>query len=137
MLCDVSKEHHELISKQLEETKVFLQTQITDIRMLLNSKVKKFDENSTTLHKKVDVEAEASTRLIKDISSLNKSHMVGLQDKKKGDDQVYTSVEEFLIEIKTLISEESTISLESLSQMVSNIKLNIKMELASMYTYLI
>lgn len=52
--------------------------------MLLDYEVKKFDENFATLHKKVDVIAEATTRLIEDISSFNKDYMVGLQDKTNG-----------------------------------------------------
>ncbi|CAI9281368.1 unnamed protein product [Lactuca saligna] len=106
--------------------KVCLKTQIYDIRTLLKSKVKNFVESSSTLHKKMDVLSEASTLLIKDITFFNKDYMVSLQDKVKGDALVFAKVEEFLTEIKTMLSSQSTISLESISQMVSNIKTNIK-----------
>lgn len=71
-LRDVLKERHEILSKQLKEMKVLLQTQIEDIQMLLDSEVKKFHENSTELHKKLDVVADTITRLIEDIISFNK-----------------------------------------------------------------
>ncbi|CAH1435811.1 unnamed protein product [Lactuca virosa] len=128
-LRDVLKERHEILAKQLEETKVFLQTQIKYIRTLLESEVKKFDESSTMIYKKLDVVAESTTRLIEDITSFNKDYMTGLQDKKKGDAKVFAKVEEFLTKIKAMLLTQSTISLESISQMVSHIQSNIKAEL--------
>lgn len=95
MLSVFSKECHELLAKQMEESKVFLQTQITNIRVLLDSEGKKFDEKYVTLHKKVDAIAEATTGLIEYISSFNKDHMVSLQDTKNGDTHV-SKFEEFL-----------------------------------------
>lgn len=108
-MCDVSKEHHEIFFKQLEEMKVCLQTQIYD--------------------KKINVIAEALTCLIEDIYSFNKDYTIGIQDIVKEDAQVFTRVEEFLSEIKTMILAQSTISPESISQMVSNIEKNMKSEL--------
>ncbi|CAH1424012.1 unnamed protein product [Lactuca virosa] len=116
-LHDVSKECHELFAKQLEETKVYLQTQIADIRTMLKSEVKNFAESSSTLHKMMDVVAEALVRSIEDITSFNKDYTIGLQDKMKGDALVFSRVEEFLTEIKTMLSAQSTISPESISQM--------------------
>ncbi|CAI9299820.1 unnamed protein product [Lactuca saligna] len=89
-LHDVSKEIHEILAKQLEEPKVLLQPQITDIQTLLEFEVKKFDESSTTLHKKLDVVAKTNTLLIEDITSFNKDYTITLQDKMEGDTQVFT-----------------------------------------------
>lgn len=90
--------------------KVFLQTQIKYIKTLLESEVKKFDASSTMFYKKLDVVVEATTRLVEDITSFNKDYMSGLQDTKKGDDKVFAKVEEFLTEIKAMLSTHSTIS---------------------------
>ncbi|CAH1445423.1 unnamed protein product [Lactuca virosa] len=105
-LRDVSKDLHDILAKELQETKVFLQTQIKYIRTLLEYEVKKFAESSTTLHKKLDVVAEATTRLIKDITSFQKDYMVVLQEKTKEDAQDFSKVEEFLTEIKTMLSTQ-------------------------------
>lgn len=59
----------------------------------------------------MDVVAKASTHLV------------------KGNTQLFAKVEEFLTEIKTILSAQSTISPESISQIVSNIETNIKVEL--------
>ncbi|CAI9271797.1 unnamed protein product [Lactuca saligna] len=128
MLRDVSKEHHELLTKQFDKTKAFLQTQIIDIRTLLELEVNKFAESSTTLHKKLV--AEATTQLIEDITSFNKDYTFVLEDKTKGDAQVFAKFEEFLTEIKTMVLKQSTIFPKSISQMVSNIETKIKAELA-------
>lgn len=87
-LPNVLKEHYELFTKQITET----QTHLVDIRKLLESEVKFFGESTSMLHKKIDVFAKTSTRLIEYISSFNKDYIVGLQDKAKHDAQVFTRV---------------------------------------------
>ncbi|CAH1452678.1 unnamed protein product [Lactuca virosa] len=125
-MCDVSKERHESFVKQLEEMKVCLQNHISDIRKLLESEVEIFSKNYSKLHMKIDVIDQALTCLIEDISSFNKDYTIGIQDIVKEDVQVFTRVEEFLSEIKTMILAQLTITPESISQMVSNIETNIK-----------
>ena len=58
--------------------------------MMLNYEVKKFGESTASLHKKLDVVDEATTRLIEDIYSFKKYYMVGLHNKAKVDAQVFT-----------------------------------------------
>ncbi|CAI9267253.1 unnamed protein product [Lactuca saligna] len=70
-LRDVSQECHERFEKQFVETKVFLKNQLKEIRILMATEVQKFDDNDPLLHKKVDVVANATTRLIKNITTFN------------------------------------------------------------------
>lgn len=68
--------------KQIVDT-VFLETRLKDIRMMLDTEVKKFDENSYLLHKKLDVAADSTTRLIEYITAFNKDYLNDLHVKTK------------------------------------------------------
>ncbi|CAI9292928.1 unnamed protein product [Lactuca saligna] len=52
-----------------------LELQVNELRTLMDKNVKKLDDNYNLLHKKVDVVANATTRLIEDITAFNKEYL--------------------------------------------------------------
>ncbi|CAI9290299.1 unnamed protein product [Lactuca saligna] len=67
--------------KKLIEMKVFLENQLKEIQTLIATEVKNFDENSFLLHKKIDVVANATTRL--------KNYSHDLRFKTEKDDNIF------------------------------------------------
>lgn len=66
--------------------------------------VKKLDDNQKLLHKKVDVVANATTRLIEDITAFNNDYSKHLKLKAEKDDKMFEKFEEFLSDFKETLS---------------------------------
>lgn len=58
---------------------------------------KKLDENYNMLHKKVYVIANATTRLIEDITTFNKDYTKDLKVKTDKDEKLLENIEDFFI----------------------------------------
>lgn len=56
---------------------------------MIDTEVKKFDENSSLLHKKIDVVADATTRLIEDITTFNKDYSNDLRVKIEANENFF------------------------------------------------
>ena len=89
------------------------------------------ERNYTFLHGKVDVIAIA----IPKSAELNPKYTDKLEAKSEKDSQVFEKMEEFLSSIKESILKvnllhQSTVSQETISQLISTIKTNMKSELA-------
>ncbi|CAH1422834.1 unnamed protein product [Lactuca virosa] len=103
-----------------------LDLKVSEFQTLISKKVKKLEDNYNLLHEKVHVVAGAITHLVK----RNKVHSKDHKDKSEIDDNVFEKVEEFLSSIKDTLtkvdlSNQSSISEECISKMVSNIKSSI------------
>lgn len=66
-LHDVSKEHLSIFEQNVSELKAYLELLITELEILLVEKVKKLKANYTSLDKKVEIVANATTRIMEDI----------------------------------------------------------------------
>ncbi|CAI9283169.1 unnamed protein product [Lactuca saligna] len=89
-----------------------------------------FNPEEEDIPNSIIMSAGATTRLVE----LNKDYSKDLKDKYEKDDKVFEKVEEFLSGIKDTLSKvdlsnQSSISQESISKMVSNIESSIKAEL--------
>ncbi|CAH1449341.1 unnamed protein product [Lactuca virosa] len=131
-LRDVAQERHEFFMEKVNATKESLDLKVSKIKSLMSEEVKKLEENYKLLHGKVDVIIGAITHLVKFDNEYTKE----FQANSKPDEKVFEKVEEFLSGIKDTflkvdLSNQSNISQESISMMVSNIKSNIKDELAT------
>ncbi|CAI9300395.1 unnamed protein product [Lactuca saligna] len=111
----------------MNATKESLDIKVAEIKSLMLEEEEKMKENYKLLHGKVDVIAGAITYLVE----FNNEYTKQLQVKSENDEMVFEKMEEFLYGIKetlskVYISNQSTISQESISKMVMNIELNIK-----------
>lgn len=95
----------------------------------------KLDDNYNLLHKKINAIANATTRLIDDITAFNMDYLKDLKVKSEKDDKVFEKVEDFLSNFKETMSKvnlssQSSISQDSIYSMVLSIETSIKEELA-------
>lgn len=117
--------------EQVKKMKESVDLKVVELKSEIAKEVEKVDKNYDVLHSKVDVIADAIAKLV----DFNTNYSTKLEAKSVKDSYVFAKLEEFLSSIKETIlkvdlSNQSSISQESISQLVSTIEINTKAELA-------
>lgn len=97
--------------------------------------VKKLDNYCVSVNKKVDLVAITTTRLIEDLTAFNKNYYDDLNVKTEKDEKVFEKIDKFLFDYKKSLSKvdllsQSSISQDSISEIVSSIESSSTTELA-------
>ncbi|CAI9285759.1 unnamed protein product [Lactuca saligna] len=121
------KEHHELFVEQVKTMKEFVDLKMAALKSEMDIEAEKIEKIYSIIHGKVDV-------IVKHVE-YNTSYLTRLHAKTEKNSQVSEKLEEFLSSIKESISKaslsnQSSVSQESFSQLISSIETHLKVKLA-------
>ncbi|CAI9261132.1 unnamed protein product [Lactuca saligna] len=100
-LSDVEKEHHDTFVEQVMKLNEYVDHKVVELKSEIAKDFEMMEENYALLHSKVNVVANAITKLV----DLNTNYSYKVDAKLEKGYQVFTKLEEFLSCIKESISK--------------------------------
>lgn len=130
MLCDVAKERHILFVEEVKDVEEFVKLKVVELKYEMSKVVAKLELNYQNLHSKMDVIVDAIKKLVE----YNSLFSTTLEAKTTSDQKVFYKLEEFQGSLKESLSkldlsQQSTVSQDSISKMNDSLESNLKVEL--------